>query len=87
MPNFIESITISVIAMSVIFITLIMLILIIRILVSWWPYKVPPASAARGNKPEGTSSNPEHLAAIHASLAQYLDKTPDEIQLLNIKQL
>lgn len=84
MSNLAESIIISFIAISVIFLILTLLIGVIRVMVAWWPYEEPLAPSS---PPPGAPPNPEHLAAIHAALAQYLGKTPDEIQLHNIKQL
>lgn len=84
MSNLTASFAISGIAMSVIFFILSLLIVVTKVLVAFWPYEAPPAPAVAS---QPASTNPEHLAAIHAALAQHLGKTPDEIQLQNIKPL
>jgi len=84
MSNFADSLAISGIAMSVIFLILTLLVAVIKILVAKWPHVAPPAAAT---KPSQQGTNPEHVAAIHAALAQYLGKTPEEIRLQNIKPL
>ncbi|MFQ5671997.1 MAG: OadG family protein [Nitrospinales bacterium] len=87
MSNFTASLAISGIAMSAIFLILTLLIVIVKVLVAWWPYVAPPPTAADNRRPAQNAPNPEHVAAIHAALAQYLGKTPDDIRLQNIKPL
>jgi Na+-transporting methylmalonyl-CoA/oxaloacetate decarboxylase gamma subunit len=73
---------VSLLAISVIFVVLSILIGVIKLLDYLIPYQAPPASPSSGG-----SIEEEHIAALHAALAQHLGKHPHEIQILNVKPL
>lgn len=86
----IESIQVSILAMGVIFLVLGVLVGVIKVLVHFLPYTAPPAPAPRAQAPaavSGSSQDEDHIAAIHAALAQHLGKGPHETHITNIQTL
>ena len=83
------SITVSILALFVIFITLAILIGVIKILVAWMPYVDPPPSETK-KKVTALNNDPEinkHVAIIHAALSNYIGKSPEEIQISEIRSV
>lgn len=83
MSNLGTSITVSLLALGVIFLTLSILIGVIKILVTWIPYTEPPPES-RSQASSGYKETGEHIAIIHAAMAHYLGKHPEEIQIASI---
>ena len=86
MSNLNTSITVSFLALAVIFLTLAILIGVIKVLVNWMPYKEPSHSLHSHASNSGDMEMAEHIAIIHAAMAHYLGKSPQEIQIANIHQ-
>ena len=78
---------VSGLSMSVIFLVLSVLIGVIKILVHLIPYKEGPAPQDSGGPSAPNVPDEEITAAIHAAMAFHLGKSPDEIQIANIKTL
>lgn len=86
MTEIYTSITVSFLALTVIFMVLIILIGVIKVMVHLIPYKEDPSLPKTGSS--STPNLPEELiAAVHAALAIHLGKSPNEIQIANIRPL
>ena len=85
--SFLAAVNVSILAMVVIFTVLIILIFTIKLLVKLIPYEAPPPEAPH-RQPASTpsASDDDHVAAITATLAMYLGKSPDEFRIVNISQ-
>jgi sodium pump decarboxylase gamma subunit len=78
---------VSVLAMAVIFTVLVVLIFTIKTLVKLIPYEAPPPKAPRQQTASSASSDQDdHVAAITATLAMHLRKSPNEFRVVNISQ-
>jgi len=78
---------VSILAMSVIFTVLVILIFTIQALVKLIPYKAPPPAPPRRQTATSASSNQDdHVAAITATLAMHMGKSPNEFRITNISQ-
>jgi sodium pump decarboxylase gamma subunit len=85
--SFLAAVQVSILAIAVIFTVLVILIFTIKILVRLIPYVAPPPKAPRQQTASAQSANgeqDEHVAAITATLAMHLRKSPDEFQIVNI---
>jgi len=80
-----SAVSVSILAMSVIFIVLTILILTIQILVKLIPYEAPPPAPQR-QKPVASSDQDDHVAAITATLAMHMGKSPNDFRITNISQ-
>ena len=79
---------VSILAMAVIFTVLAILIFTIQVLVKLMPYTAPPAAPPRRQKTATSASNnqDDHVAAITATLAMHMGKSPNEFRITNISQ-
>jgi sodium pump decarboxylase gamma subunit len=85
--SFLTAVNVSILAMSVIFIVLIVLIFTIQLLVKLIPYEAPPPAPSRRRQAAVSGGEQDdHVAAITASLAMHLGKSPDEFRIVNISQ-
>lgn len=79
--------SVSVLAMAVIFTVLVILIFTIQALVKLMPYKAPPPAPPRRQTAASASSDQDdHVAAITATLAMHMGKSPSEYRITNISQ-
>ncbi|MFL2915298.1 MAG: OadG family protein [Nitrospinia bacterium] len=84
-----SAVNVSILAMGVIFIVLTILIFTIKVLVKLLPYEAPPPSPQRRQKPsssENGNNHDDHVAAITATLAMHMGKTPSEFRIINISK-
>lgn len=84
-----SAVNVSILAMGVIFIVLTILIFTIKVLVKLLPYEAPPPSPQRRQKPassENGNNHDDHVAAITATLAMHMGKTPSEFRIINISE-
>jgi sodium pump decarboxylase gamma subunit len=81
------AVNVSILAMAVIFTVLVVLIFTIQALVKLIPYKAPPPAPPRRQTVASTSSDQDdHVAAITATLAMHMGKSPNEFRIVNISQ-
>ena len=85
------AVNVSILAMAVIFTVLTILIFTIQALVKMMPYEAPPPSPSRrkaGKSAVASSSSHEddHVAAITASLAMHMGKSPNDFRIVNISK-
>jgi sodium pump decarboxylase gamma subunit len=80
-----SAVSVSILAMSVIFIVLTILILTIQILVKLIPYEAPLAAPQR-QKTVARGDQDDHVAAITATLAMHMGKSPKDFRITNISQ-
>jgi sodium pump decarboxylase gamma subunit len=80
-----SAVSVSILAMSVIFIVLTILILTIQILVKLIPYEAPPPAPQR-QKTVANGDQDDHVAAITATLAMHMGKSPNDFRITNISQ-
>jgi sodium pump decarboxylase gamma subunit len=83
--TFSAAVNVSILSMAVIFTVLSILIFTIKLMVKLVPYQAPPAKAPR--RQPASSANGEqddHVAAITATLAMHMKKSPDEFRIVNI---
>lgn len=80
------SLVISCIAMTVIFIVLTILIYTIKILVNLIPYEEPPVPKAKAKPASPAGGDPPStiVAAITATMATHLGKSPQEFHITQI---
>ncbi len=79
--------SVSVLAMAVIFAVLVILIFTIQALVKLMPYKAPPPAPPRLQTAASENSDQDdHVAAITATLAMHMGKSPSEFRIVNISQ-
>lgn len=83
--SFLAAVNVSILALAVIFTVLIILIFTIKLLVKLIPYKAPPPKA-RPSSPSASGNQDDHVAAITATLAMHMGKSPDEFRIVNISQ-
>ena len=82
-----SAVNVSILAMGVIFIVLTILIFTIKVLVKLLPYEAPPAPQRRqkpASSENGNNNHDDHVAAITATLAMHMGKTPKEFKVVNI---
>ena len=84
----ISAVNVSILAMGVIFTVLTILIFTIQVLVKLIPYEAPPPSPQRKKAARVVSGgdHDDHVAAITASLAMHMGKTPSEFRIVNISK-
>jgi sodium pump decarboxylase gamma subunit len=83
--SFLAAVQVSILAMAVIFTVLVVLIFTIKLLVKLIPYVAPPQAPARHKTATSASGDQdEHVAAITATLAMHLGKSPDQFRIVNI---
>ncbi|MZG30027.1 MAG: hypothetical protein F3741_04325 [Nitrospinae bacterium] len=84
------AVNVSILAMAVIFTVLTILIFTIQALVKMMPYEAPPPSPSRrkaGKSAVASSSHEDdHVAAITASLAMHMGKSPSDFRIVNISK-
>ena len=80
-----SAVSVSILAMSVIFIVLTILILTIQLLVKLIPYEAPPPALQR-QKTVASGDQDDHVAAITATLAMHMGKSPNDFRITNISQ-
>ena len=80
-----SAVSVSILAMSVIFIVLTILILTIQILVKLIPYEAPPPAPQR-QKAVASGDQDDHVAAITATIAMHMGKSPNDFRITNISQ-
>ena len=80
-----SAVSVSILAMSVIFIVLTILILTIQLLVKLIPYEAPPRAPQR-QKAVASGDQDDHVAAITATLAMHMGKSPNDFRIVNISQ-
>ena len=78
------AVNVSILAMAVIFTVLVILIFTIQTLVKLMPYKAPPR---RQTVDSASSNQDDDVAAITATLAIHMGKSPSEFRIINISQL
>jgi sodium pump decarboxylase gamma subunit len=82
-----SAVNVSILAMAVIFTVLVILIFTIQALVKLMPYKAPPPAPSRSRTAaSASSSQDDHVAAITATLAMHMGKSPNEFRITNISQ-
>lgn len=83
-----SAVNVSILAMGVIFTVLTILIFTIQVLVKLIPYEAPPPSPQRKKAVSAAigGDHDEHVAAITATLAMHLGKSPNEFRIVNISQ-
>lgn len=82
-----SAVNVSLLAMGVIFTVLVILIFTIQALVKLMPYKAPPPAPSRSRTAASASGNQDdHVAAITATLAMHMGKSPNEFRITNISQ-
>ena len=79
------AVNVSILAVSVIFTVLVILIFTIQALVKLMPYKAPPP-AAPSHKIAASGDQDDHVAAITATLAMHMGKSPNDFRITNISQ-
>ena len=79
------AVNVSILAVSVIFTVLVILIFTIQALVKLMPYKAPPPAPPR-HKNAGSGDQDDHVAAITATLAMHMGKSPNDFRITNISQ-
>ncbi len=85
--SFIAAANVSILAITVIFTVLVILIFTIQVLVKLIPYKAPPAATARPQTASSASGDQDdHVAAITATLAMHMGKSPNEFRIVKISQ-
>lgn len=86
--SFMGAVQVSILAMAVIFTVLSILIITIKALVKLIPYTAPPAKPRRKTAPTASAGGEQddHVAAITATLAMHLRKSPQEFRIVNISQ-
>ena len=81
------AVNVSILAISVIFTVLIILIFTIQALVKLMPYKAPPPAPPRRQAAASASGDQDdHVAAITATLAMHMGKSPNDFRIVNISQ-
>jgi len=71
----------------VIFTVLVILIFTIQALVKLMPYKAPPPTTPRHQAATSASGDQNnHVAAITATLAMHMGKSPNDFRIVNISQ-
>ena len=81
------AVNVSILAISVIFTVLVILIFTIQALVKLMPYKVPPPAPPRRQAAASASGDQDdHVAAITATLAMHMGKSPNDFRIVNISQ-
>jgi sodium pump decarboxylase gamma subunit len=81
------AVNVSFLALAVIFTVLVILIFTIQALVKLMPYKAPPPAPPRHQTAASASSDQDdHVAAITATLAMHMGKSPNEFRIVNISQ-
>lgn len=85
--SFLAAVNISILSITVIFTVLTILIFTIQALVKLIPYEAPPPAPPRHRttSPAGGDQD-DHVAAITATLAMHMGKSPDELRIVNISQ-
>jgi sodium pump decarboxylase gamma subunit len=78
------AVNVSILAMAVIFTVLVILIFTIQTLVKLMPYKAPPS---RQTADSASNNQDDDVAAITATLAMHMGKSPSEFRIVNITQL
>ena len=79
------AVNVSILAVSVIFTVLVILIFTIQALVKLMPYKAPPPAPPR-RKIAASGDQDDHVAAITATLAMHMGKSPNDFRITNISQ-
>lgn len=86
--SILSAVNVSILSMAVIFAVLAILIFTIQILVKFIPYEAPPAdqkpSRRQSTPPPASGGQDDHVAAITATLAMHMGKSPDEFRIVNI---
>jgi Na+-transporting methylmalonyl-CoA/oxaloacetate decarboxylase gamma subunit len=77
--SFLAAVNVSILAMAVIFIVLTILIFTIQTLVKLIPYEAPTSLPSNVR-----SEQNDHVAAITATLAMHMGKSPKEFKIVNI---
>ena len=81
------AVNVSILAVSVIFTVLVILIFTIQALVKLMPYKAPPPAPPRRQAAASASGDQDdHVAAITATLAMHMRKSPNDFRIVNISQ-
>ena len=80
-----SAVNVSILAMSVIFTVLVILIFTIKTLVKLVPYQASPAAPPRKIVVSSTPGQDDQVAAITATLAAHMGKSPDEFRIVNIQ--
>jgi sodium pump decarboxylase gamma subunit len=85
--SFLAAVNVSILAMAVIFTVLVILIFTIQVLVKLIPYEAPPPAPPRNQTAAPASGDhDDHVAAITATLAMHMGKSPNEFRIVNISQ-
>ena len=82
--SFLAAVNVSILALTVIFTVLIILLFTIKVLVKLIPYEAPHRQPA--STPSASGDHDDHVAAITATLAMHLGKSPGEFRIVNISQ-
>ena len=78
------AVNVSILAVSVIFTVLVILIFTIQALVKLMPYKTPPPPPR--HKIAASGDQHDHVAAITATIAMHMGKSPNDFRITNISQ-
>jgi sodium pump decarboxylase gamma subunit len=79
------AVNVSILAVSVIFTVLVILIFTIQALVKLMPYKATPPAPTL-HKTAANDDQDDHVAAITATLAMHMGKSPNDFRITNISQ-
>ena len=83
--SFLAAVNVSILAMAVIFIVLTILIFTIQTLVKLIPYEPPPSLSSKQKTISSVGSEQDdHVAAITATLAMHMGKSPKEFKIVSI---
>ena len=83
--SFLAAVNVSILAMAVIFTVLTILIFTIQTLVKLIPYEPPPSLPSKQKTISSVNSEQDdHVAAITATLAMHMGKSPKEFKIVSI---
>ena len=83
--SFLAAVNVSILAMAVIFTVLTILIFTIQTLVKLIPYEAPTSLPSKQKTTSSVSSEQDdHVAAITATLAMHMGKSPKEFKIVSI---
>jgi len=83
--SFLAAVNVSILAMAVIFTVLTILIFTIQALVKLIPYEAPTSLPSKQKTTSSVNSEQDdHVAAITATLAMHMGKSPKEFKIVNI---
>jgi sodium pump decarboxylase gamma subunit len=82
--SFLAAVNVSILAMAVIFTVLTILIFTIQTLVKLIPYEALTSLPSKQKTISSSSEQDDHVAAITATLAMHMGKSPKEFKIVSI---